>query len=47
MACLPVEDKCAAKFSLTDLFKFDRKRRKRYNGRLWKRQMWSYAWLIQ
>ena len=37
---LPVEDKYAVKMSITGVFKFDRKRRKRYNGRLWKRQMW-------
>jgi len=34
MARLPVKVKYAVKFSITNIFKFDRKWRKRYNGRL-------------
>ena len=36
-----MESKYAVKLSITDLFKFNRKCRKRYNGRLWKMQIWS------
>ena len=41
MARLQVEDKYTVKLSITDLFKFNRKLKKCYNGRQWKRQMWS------
>ena len=34
MACLPVKVKYPEKCSSTDLFKFDRKLRERYNGHL-------------
>ena len=40
-ARLPVEDKYTVKFSITGLFKFDRKRIKLFNGRIKKMQMWS------
>ena len=40
-AHLPVEAKYGVKMLITDLFKFDRKLRKRYNGCQWKTQMWS------
>ena len=42
-ACLPVEVKCAVKFSTTDAFKFVTKWRKRYNGHLWESQTWSFV----
>ena len=38
---LPMEGKYAVKLSITDLIKISRKWRKRYNGQLWKIQMWS------
>ena len=37
---LSMEGKYAVKLSITDLIKISRKLRKRYNGRLWKIQMW-------
>ena len=47
MARLPLETKYAVNFStIPDLFKFDRERRKCYNGRLWKSQMWSYVFCV-
>ena len=36
-----MEGKYAVKLSITELIKISRKWRKRYNGRLWKMQMWS------
>ena len=36
-----MEGKYAVKLSITELPKISRKGRKRYNGRLWKMQMWS------
>ena len=36
-----MEGKYAVTLSITDLIKISRKLRKRYNGRLWKMQMWS------
>ena len=38
---LSMEGKYAVKLSITDHIKISRKLRKRYNGRLWKMQMWS------
>ena len=38
---LCMEGKYAVKLSITDLIKISRKWRKRYNGHLWKMQMWS------
>ena len=38
---LSMEGKYAVKLSITELFRISRKWRKRYNGRLWKMQMWS------
>ena len=42
---LSMEGKYAVILSITDLFKFNSKWRKRYNGRLWKMQMWSDSYL--
>ena len=42
---LSMEGKYAVKLSITELIKINRKLRKRYNGRLWKMQMWSYAYM--
>ena len=36
-----MEGKYAVKLSITELIKISRKRSKRYNGRLWKMQIWS------
>ena len=36
-----MEVKYAVKLSITELFKIGRKCMKRYNGHLWKIQMWS------
>ena len=41
-----VHNTYAVKLSITDLLKFNRKWRKRYNGRLWKMQMWSDSYLV-
>ena len=38
---LSMEAKCAMKLSITDPTKISGTLRKRYNGRLWKMQMWS------
>ena len=38
-ALLLMDGKYAVKLSITDLNKFNRKLRKRYNGRLWKMQI--------
>ena len=38
---LSMEGKYAVKLSITELIKISWKLRKRYNGRLWKMQMWS------
>ena len=38
------EGKYAVKLSITELVKISRKWRRRYNGCLWKMQMWSDSW---
>ena len=38
---LSMKGKYAVKLSIPDIIKISRTRRKRYNGRLWKMQIWS------